>query len=90
MSIAIINKSVPCVVADMIRDAIIFYKKKDLLVDTVYLPTMRFEVFKAWMLRQDDSQEIQDELHFKDIKIKKSRLLTEPMKITFKKQIGTA
>ena len=51
---------------------------------------MRFEVFKAWMLRQDDSQEIQDELHFKDIKIKKSRLLTEPMKITFKKQIGTA
>lgn len=86
MAITIINKTVPCVVADMIRDAIIFYKKRGRQVDTVYLPSMRFEIFKAWIMRQDDSQEIRDELHFKDIKIKKAKFQSEPLKVTFKKQ----
>ncbi len=90
MSIAILNKSVPCIVADMIRDAIVFYKQRGKVVDCVYLPPMRFEIFKAWLQRQDEEKgsQIVDEVHFKDIKVKKSKFQVDPIKVTFKKTNG--
>lgn len=85
MAITIINKQAPNVVADMVRDAIIFYKKQGKVVDTVYLSRMRWSLFKGWLQRQDESVEIRNEVHFRNVKIKKSLFQIDPIKVTFKK-----
>lgn len=73
-------------VADMIVAAIAHYEKHNRYIDTVELNKVRWEMFKAYIGRLDPDLDIRDEIHFKDIKVKKmSKFSLGAVKITLQK-----
>lgn len=77
-------------VADMILSCVQHYAKHNRYIDTLTLEPIRWNIFKAWLQRQDEekAEEIHDEVHFRDIKIKKAKFQVDPIKVTFKKSNG--
>ncbi len=85
--IAIHSKERRNPVADMILSCVKHYAKYDKYIDTITLEPIRWSIFKAWLQKLDEekAEEIKDEVHFRDIKIKKAKFQIEPMKVTLKK-----
>lgn len=73
-------------VADMILACIQHYKKYNVVIDTIKLEPVRWAFFKAWLMKSNEEifHDTQDEVHFKDVKIKKSQFQTEPLIVEIK------
>lgn len=78
----------PNIAIDMVSAALQHYKKHERPVDFITLNHRMWNIWVSGILERDPTLEIQDEMHFKDCKVRKGSIfMLKSMTVELKKRV---